>query len=208
MATILKQNLASFFITRWDWQIEARRAGVGDGISRWRRKGITQETLRTQTGVLQRFLLAILRTALLQTGARMKMKTLFALALLAFSIHTLHAADTLDEKQFQKLMKEVGGVAKRFKDNAQAKNGANIEKDATRTAAIYTQMTGFWKGRQAEDAAKMSEASAAAATATAAAAKAGEWDKVKASWGAVGKNCKDCHDKHREKLEDGGYKIK
>jgi cytochrome c556 len=54
----------------------------------------------------------------------------------------------------------------------------------------------------------MSEDSATAATATAAAAKAGEWDKVKTHWGAVGKSCKDCHEKHREKLEDGSYKIK
>lgn len=137
----------------------------------------------------------------------MKIKLLLALALAAFVIPS-HAADVLDEKQFQKLMKEVGGISRKFRDNAQAKNSAAVEKDAARTAEIYKQMAGFWKARKTDDAAKMSEESATAATATAAAAKAGEWDKVKTRWGAVGKSCKECHEKHREKLEDGSYKIK
>ena len=137
----------------------------------------------------------------------MKIKLLLALALAAFVLPS-RAADAMDEKQFQKLMKEVGGISKKFRDNAQAKNSAAVEKDAARTAEIYKQMAGFWKARKTDDAARMSEDSASAATATAAAAKAGEWDKVKTHWGAVGKSCKDCHEKHREKLEDGSYKIK
>ena len=138
----------------------------------------------------------------------MKSKFLYAFALFAFSLVTARAADALDEKQFQKLMKEVGNVAKDFRNNSQAKNAAVIEKDAARTAEIYKQMAGFWKARKVDDAAKWSEQSSAAAGATAAAAKAGDWDKVKSSWSTVGRNCKECHDTHREKLPDGGYRIK
>ncbi len=141
-------------------------------------------------------------------AARMKRKLLCALALLAFSVTTVRAAEPIDEKQFQKLMKEVGRVAKGFKDNAQAKNAAVIEKDSARVAEIYTQMAVFWKARHTDDAAKWSESSASAAHATAAAAKAGDWDKVKSNWGAVNKSCKDCHEAHREKLADGSYKMK
>ena len=76
-------------------------------------------------------------------------------------------------------------------------------------ARAYKQMAGFWKTRKAaEDAVKWSDDSAAAATATVAAVRAGDWEKVKSSWDGVGKNCKACHDKHREKLDDGSYKIK
>ena len=138
----------------------------------------------------------------------MKSKLLSALALIVFGFTTARAADAIDEQQFKKLMKEVGRVAKGFKNNAQAKNAATVEKDSARVAEIYTQMAGFWKARNADDAAKVSAASAAAAKATAVAAKAGDWDKVKAHWGVVGKGCKDCHEAHREKLPDGGYKIK
>ena len=141
-------------------------------------------------------------------AARMKAKILLVLISMAFPVVSQAADAVMDEKQFQKLMKEVGGVTKKFKDNAQAKNAAAVEKDAVRTAEIYTQMAAFWKTRNIDDAAKMSEASASAATATAAAAKAGDWDKVKNHWGVVGKTCKDCHEKHREKLDDGSYKIK
>jgi cytochrome c556 len=138
----------------------------------------------------------------------MKIRLLSSLALIAFAFSTVRAADAIDEKEFQKLMKEVGKVAKGFKDNTQAKNAAVVEKDSAHVADIYKQMAAFWKARKVDDAAKLSDASAAAASATAAAAKAGDWDKVKTSWGVVNKNCKDCHDAHREKLPDGGYKIK
>ncbi len=138
----------------------------------------------------------------------MKRKLLLGFVLLTFSFVTTRAADAVDEKQFQKLMKQVGKVSKDYKANFEAKNGAVLEKDAAAAAAAYTQMAGFWKARKADDAVKWSEDSATAATAMAAAVKAGNWDSVKTHWNAVSKNCKGCHDAHREKLPDGGYKIK
>ncbi|HEY0549979.1 MAG TPA: cytochrome c [Verrucomicrobiae bacterium] len=138
----------------------------------------------------------------------MKRKLLIGLGLLAFSFATAHAAEALDEKQFHKLMKQVSKVSKDFKTNFEGKNSAALEKDAATAAAAYKQMAGFWKTRKADDAAKWSEDSATAATATATAAKAGNWDGVKTHWNAVSKSCKGCHDAHREKLPDGGYKIK
>jgi cytochrome c556 len=142
------------------------------------------------------------------TRARMNKKLLFGFVLFAFSFATIQAADSLDEKQFQRLMKQVGKAAKDFKGNFEAKNSAVIEKDATAAAAAYKQMAGFWTARKADDATKWSEASATAATATAAAAKTGDWEGVKTHWNAVNKSCKGCHDAHREKLPEGGYKIK
>ena len=138
----------------------------------------------------------------------MKLKIFYLAALVAFSSTALRAADALDEKGFAKEMKLVGKAAKGFKANLESKNAAAVEKDAAAVAAAYDAMTGFWKARKADDAVKFSSDSAEAAKATAAAAKAGDWDKVNASWKTVGQNCKGCHDKHREKLDDGSYKIK
>jgi cytochrome c556 len=138
----------------------------------------------------------------------MNIKILSTVALIAFSFVSSYAADAGDQKQFEKSMKELGRITKGFRDNTQAKNAAAVEKDSARVAEIYQQMAAFWKGRHVDDATKWSEQSAAAATATAAAAKAGDWDKVKSSWGTVNKSCKDCHDAHRQKLPEGGYKIK
>jgi cytochrome c556 len=144
---------------------------------------------------------------MIKTSA-MKSKFLCAIAALAFCSASVHAADPIDEKQFQKLMKEIGNAAKQFKKNADTKDASAIEKDASRTAENYRAMATFWKNRKADDAVKWSEDSAHAAQAAAAAAKAGNWDEVKAKWGSVGKNCKSCHETYREKLPDGAYKIK
>lgn len=139
----------------------------------------------------------------------MKIKFFTALVLFAFSCLTVRAAAPMDAEQFQKLMKQVGRAAKEFKSNYETKNTAAIEREAAGVAEAYQQMAVFWKMRKSgEDAVKWSESSAVAANATVAAVKAGDWEKVKSNWDGVGKNCKACHDKHREKLEDGSYKIK
>jgi cytochrome c556 len=138
----------------------------------------------------------------------MKIKILLPLILSVFSLAAVHAADVLDEKAFQKHMKAVGKTTKAFKANFESKNAAAIEKDGADTAAAYKAMAAFFKARKNDDAVKWSDDSAAGAAGAAVAAKAGDWDKVKSEWGAVGKNCKACHDKYREKLDDGSYKIK
>jgi cytochrome c556 len=138
----------------------------------------------------------------------MKSKILLALALSVFSLATVRAADAIDEAAFKKHMKAVGKTTKAFKANFESKNAAAIEKDGAATAEAYKAMAAFFKARKNDDAAKWSDDSAAGAAGAAVAAKAGDWDKVKSQWGAVGKNCKSCHDKYREKLDDGSYKIK
>ena len=105
-------------------------------------------------------------------------------------------------------MKEVGGATKRFKNEIVARDTAGLQKDATRVGEIYKEMTAFWTSRKVDDAAKWSQESSAAAMALAADAKKGDWAAVKSSSGAVFKNCKSCHDAHREKLPDGSSKIK
>ena len=138
----------------------------------------------------------------------MNTKLFLTLALSVVSFTTVRAAEALDEKAFQKNMKAVGKTSKAFKANFEAKNAAAIEKDGAATAEAYQAMAAFFKARKNDDAVKWSEDSAAGAAGAAAAAKAGDWDKVKSQWGAAGKNCKACHDKYREKLDDGSYKIK
>ena len=120
----------------------------------------------------------------------------------------LIAADSPELENFAKGMKRVGKFAKEQKADQEAKNADKVAKDTAEVAKIYGDMVGFWKGRKVDDAAKWSEESSAAAKAASAAAKAGDWDKVKASIGAIQKNCKGCHEAHREKLDDGSYKIK
>jgi cytochrome c556 len=126
----------------------------------------------------------------------------------AFLSQSLCAAEKLDDKGFEKLMKEVGKAQKGFKKNQDEKNSAAMVKETTRLAEIYTELAGFWKDRKVTDATKWSEESATSATAAASAAKAGEWDKVQTHVQSLMKNCKNCHEAHREKLDDGSSRIK
>jgi cytochrome c556 len=131
-----------------------------------------------------------------------------ALALGLFLTASAHAADAISEKDFQKLMKEVGDAAKRFKSSVEGKNAEQLGKDAALVNANYTKMAAFWKARKVEDAEKWSHESATAAGTLAASAKAANWDKAKQDAQGVMKNCKSCHDAHRVKLDDGSYQIK
>jgi cytochrome c556 len=134
-------------------------------------------------------------------------KTTWALATMLGAGLILQAAP-LDEAGFQKLMKEVGGATKRFKPAVDGQDGAQLAKDAARVGQIYKEMAAFWKTRKSDKAVKWSEDSSSSALLAADAAKKGDWEKVKQSLQGVTKNCKACHDEHREKLEDGSYKIK
>ena len=137
-----------------------------------------------------------------------KIQIIVLIACATYLGQSVRAADALDEKAFQKLMKEVGDTSKRFKKNQDEKNSAQMTKDAARLAEIYQQTAGFWKNRKVEDAEKWSNESAAAAKAAGSAAKAEDWDKVKTHIQSLQKNCKSCHDAHREKLDDGSSRIK
>ena len=137
-----------------------------------------------------------------------KIQIIVLITCAVFLGRTVRAADALDEKAFQKLMKEVGDTSKRFKKNQDEKNGAQMTKDAARLAEIYQQSTGFWKNRKVNDAEKWSAESSETAKAAAGAAKAEDWDKVKTHVQSLMKNCKSCHDAHREKLDDGSSRIK
>ena len=133
----------------------------------------------------------------------------FFIATLLIGVSTLALrAESLDDAAFKKLMKEVGGAAKRFKGGVESKDGAQVSKDAARVSEIYKQMAPFWKERKSDKGVKWSDESSIAAAALADSAKKGEWDTVKINMQGVMKNCKACHDAHREKLDDGGYRIK
>jgi acetyl esterase/lipase len=63
----------------------------------------------------------------------MNLKLISLAALLVSSISAF-SADSLDEKQFQKLMKEVGDTTKRVKPGIESKDADQLNKDASRLA--------------------------------------------------------------------------
>jgi hypothetical protein len=135
-------------------------------------------------------------------------RTLLSLATLATASTVLIGAEIADEAAFVKLMKEVGAANKEFKTHVTAQNDAALTKSATRVSEIYKDMVGFWQKHKAEKAAKWAEESSVAAKAMADAATAKDWTKASDELRKFGASCKQCHEAHRTKADDGSYKIK
>jgi len=133
---------------------------------------------------------------------------LFLLLSVFFLPLSLLGAAPVDEKGFEKSMKELGEIARRSRATQENKDAAQMEKDAAALVRIYESTLSFWKERKAEDAIKWTEESSAAAKKVHAAMKAGNWEDVRANFQGVMKNCKSCHEVHREKLDDGSYRLK
>ncbi len=100
------------------------------------------------------------------------------------------------------------GAAMGVLSKAEKKSGPQVTRSAERIAGVYEGMIPFFRQRDAKDAVALAEQGKAAATALASASFAGDEAKSNEALQALGGTCKGCHAAHREKLENGKYKIK
>ncbi|MFN8007697.1 MAG: hypothetical protein U0V70_11845 [Terriglobia bacterium] len=112
------------------------------------------------------------------------------------------------EKSLGPTMKEILGSVTALKKDLDAKNGAEAEKESKKLEGLFKDVEKFWAARKTEDAVKFSKDSQKEAAEVGKAAKAGNFEKALTAHGEIGKNCQGCHTAHREKLPDGGFKIK
>lgn len=91
---------------------------------------------------------------------------------------------------------------------AEKRTGQQTVRAAERLSGIYEEMIPFWRARKAADAVKISEEGKAAAIELANAANADDADRANDAFKKFSGTCKSCHDAHREKLDDGKYRIK
>jgi hypothetical protein len=106
------------------------------------------------------------------------------------------------------IMKEVGPSFQNLRQSIDAKSAADVERSAARLQTLFTQAQGVFKALKAQDAVDMAKANAESAGAVARAAKAGNFEAAATSAAAMQKNCKSCHDIHREQLPDKTYRFK
>jgi cytochrome c556 len=115
---------------------------------------------------------------------------------------------TDDVKEFEGWMKTVQPTMGSIRKNIEAKNADEVSKEAAKLEEVFKKSSGFWEKRKTEDAVKWSQQAETAAKDIGAAAKGGDLEKATASFRALGATCAACHAAHREKLPEGGYKIK
>ncbi len=133
------------------------------------------------------------------------MKKLLVTSLLMLGTSALFADD---HEAFEAAMKKAGKTMGPLKKALDANNFADAKPGADALVGIYDVTEKFWKERKADDAIQSAMTGKAAAAALVAAVAAEKSDDARAAFGKLAGTCKGCHEAHREKLEDGKYKIK
>jgi cytochrome c556 len=110
------------------------------------------------------------------------------------------------DKDLQSWMKDLGATNGKLRKEVAAKATEDAAKDAQHVAVIYKSLEEFFSAKSMADAVKMSQDGRKAAEELA--ANAGDETKAGPALKAIGGTCSGCHTAHREKLEDGTYKLK
>ncbi len=111
-------------------------------------------------------------------------------------------------KPYEQVMKEVGAACTSLKKNLDAKMSPEAARDAEKLAALFQEVEAFWTKKNVQDAIGFAQNAQAGAKETFRASHASNLEGATAAFGNLTKNCKSCHDAHREKLGDGSYRIK
>jgi hypothetical protein len=87
-------------------------------------------------------------------------------------------------------------------------DAAQLQEQAAALKKAFMETEAIFKARNTATAIAWAGEALKHATAMEAAAAAGKWDDVKAAAGGIQPLCAQCHGEHRERLDDGSYRIK
>ena len=138
------------------------------------------------------------------------MKLMKLSLVLLFAVGAAFAATPLaqDEQEHPGWMKTAQATAGSLRKNIEAKATDEIAKNAATMEEVFKKCEDFWTKRNTEDAIKWSQQAQTAAKEIGEAAKDGDMDKAQASLKSLMSNCAGCHNAHRERVPEGGFKIK
>ena len=124
---------------------------------------------------------------------------------LAVSAMGQQAEAPSNEEEFDKLMKSVGQTMGAIKKGLDAKSAETVSVEAKKMVGLMEKNQAFWDKRGKEDGIEWAKAVATAAQKLAAAP---DLDGYSVAFKEMGGTCGSCHQTYREKLPEGGYRIK
>jgi cytochrome c556 len=141
----------------------------------------------------------------------MKMKWLVAVSLALASFVTPGPAQDDQRAQqdaaYKKLMQAAGATSASIKKNLES-NLPAVSADAGKLGDIFDEVDSYWINRDLDEPQTFSEDVMDAAEDLADAAKMGDKAAAEAAFKKLSGSCTQCHDTYREKLPDGGFRIK
>lgn len=112
------------------------------------------------------------------------------------------------EEAFDKTMKSVGAANRALRTALDGSDAKAAQDSAAQLQQALKQGGEFWKSRRVPEAVGWSQDGQKLAESIGRAAAAGKWEDVKATMTTLGQVCQTCHTAHRERLDDGTFRIK
>ena len=114
-----------------------------------------------------------------------------------------------DGRTMPQIMKEIGGSVGETKKAFEGGNKEAVASNGEKLEKLFKEVEVFFAKRGgADDAVESAKTAQAFAKELNGEATSGTKQGAQTALGKVSGSCKGCHDAHREKLPDGGYKIK
>jgi mono/diheme cytochrome c family protein len=113
-----------------------------------------------------------------------------------------------DAAEYKTWMQTAGATAGSLHKNLDAKNAEAAAADAKKLQEIFSHVHEYWMKKDVADAMKFAMNASEGFGIVAADASASKFDEASATLKATSANCGGCHTVHREKLPEGGFKIK
>ena len=105
-------------------------------------------------------------------------------------------------------MKEIGSLNGAMTKAIKAGDGAEAGKAAARLEVLFKNIHGYWNEKKVADATTASTNALTALADIQKALKANDMTAAETARGTLAQQCMACHKEHREKLPEGGWRIK
>jgi hypothetical protein len=105
-------------------------------------------------------------------------------------------------------MKAINPAFTTLRNAAQESRADLVAENAAKLRAAFTETESVWNGLHRDTAAKLAMEARGQAEAIGTAAAAGNWDGVTTAAAALNQTCQSCHAAHRERQEDGTFRMK
>ena len=112
------------------------------------------------------------------------------------------------EAAFDKVMKQVGPTFNSLRSGLEKPDAAALKDQVATLKKSFTDAEAFFKARGTSDATGWAGEALKLVTSMEAATTAGKFEDIKASATDLATLCQNCHTAHRERLEDGTFRIK
>ena len=105
-------------------------------------------------------------------------------------------------------MKEIGQLNGVLNKSIKAGDAAEAGKAAARLEVLFKNIHGYWNDKKVEDATTAAQTAVTGLAAVQKALTANDMAAAETARASVGGTCMACHTAHREKLPEGGFRIK